>query len=276
MATEENREGKFVSVDCVAKQLHQGGYKKRLRVVTGYPGSFDATADHDVPDNDGIFKIDVASGERRLACSFRQIFDHLVAHDAVPAGAEAQMFINHTLWNRQDDRILPFARSSAGWGAGGGAQINTTFTMRPDGSGLTYHGYVGGHPEWDEQSRIITAGTDGLRVYDPQQRGYVDTIGSSAAFSDPKGDKTLSADSRLLVHGNAVRTGQGHFHQYVVYRMADGHHDTSPLCARGTYIEGDLRLDAAPCWNRSGNQFVVPAIAADGTRQMFVLSLHNP
>lgn len=33
---------------------------------------------------------------------------------------------------------------------------------------------------------------------------------------------------------------------------------------------GNLRLDPAPCWNRAGNAIVVPGIAPDGTRQMFV------
>lgn len=36
---------------------------------------------------------------------------------------------------------------------------------------------------------------------------------------------------------------------------------------------GDLRLDPAPCWNRAGNAIVVPAIAPDGPRQMFVIEV---
>jgi hypothetical protein len=32
---------------------------------------------------------------------------------------------------------------------------------------------------------------------------------------------------------------------------------------------GDLRIDPAPCWNRAGDRFAFPALAKDGTRQMF-------
>ena len=32
---------------------------------------------------------------------------------------------------------------------------------------------------------------------------------------------------------------------------------------------GDLRIDPAPCWNREGDRFAFPALAKDGTRQMF-------
>jgi hypothetical protein len=37
--------------------------------------------------------------------------------------------------------------------------------------------------------------------------------------------------------------------------------------------DGDLWLDPAPCWNRAGNAIVVPGIAPDGPRQMFVIEV---
>lgn len=243
----------------------------RLRPVTGYPGAFDPTAAAGVPEDDGVFRVEIASGKRTLLCSFRRLFDHLAGLGVVARDDAAQMFINHTLWNRADDRILFFARSGAGWGAGGGKQLNCTFTMRPDGSELVYHGYVGGHPEWDAQGRIIAAGKDGLDLYDPQLKRMVGTLGSTAVFSDPKGDKALSADGTWLVHGNEVVEGGASCHRYVLWRMADGYHEVSPPFRRGAYIKGDLRLDASPCWNRDATQVLVPALADDGTRQLFVI-----
>jgi len=38
---------------------------------------------------------------------------------------------------------------------------------------------------------------------------------------------------------------------------------------------GPLRLDPAPGWNRTSDAIVVPGIAPDGTRQMFLLELKN-
>ena len=34
---------------------------------------------------------------------------------------------------------------------------------------------------------------------------------------------------------------------------------------------GPLRIDPAPCWNRAGDRIVVTALAADKTRQMFLI-----
>ena len=38
---------------------------------------------------------------------------------------------------------------------------------------------------------------------------------------------------------------------------------------------GPLRLDPAPCWNRTSDAIVVPGIAPDTTRQMFLLELRE-
>jgi hypothetical protein len=40
---------------------------------------------------------------------------------------------------------------------------------------------------------------------------------------------------------------------------------------------GDLRVDAAPCWNRQSNQILISALAADRdrTRQAFLITIHT-
>ena len=47
----------------------------------------------------------------------------------------------------------------------------------------------------------------------------------------------------------------------------------SPPVYLAKWNGGPLRLDPAPCWNRTGNVIVVPGIAPDTTRQMFLLEL---
>jgi hypothetical protein len=36
---------------------------------------------------------------------------------------------------------------------------------------------------------------------------------------------------------------------------------------------GDLRVDGSPCWNRTSDAFLFPAIADDGTRQLFLAQI---
>lgn len=49
----------------------------RLRPVTGYAEAWDWTKDAQAPADDGIFRIDVRTGERKLVVSFAQLKDAL-------------------------------------------------------------------------------------------------------------------------------------------------------------------------------------------------------
>ena len=80
----------------------------RLRPVTGYPGARDWTEGVSAPEDDGVFLIDVETGEKRLLVSFHDLADALrrewPAIDSIP------LFINHTLWSRTGERLFFFAR----------------------------------------------------------------------------------------------------------------------------------------------------------------------
>ena len=53
------------------------GRLARLRSVTGYPDALDWSANEVAPERDGIFKVNVESGEKQLLVSYRQIADIL-------------------------------------------------------------------------------------------------------------------------------------------------------------------------------------------------------
>ena len=105
----------------------------RLRPVTGYKGANDWTIGISYPDDDGIFKVDISSGNKKLLVSFKKIaqfFDKKYNSKELPS-----LFINHTLWNREDNKIFFFAR--AGWSGSKRVKINQPFIMNSDGSELT-------------------------------------------------------------------------------------------------------------------------------------------
>ena len=52
----------------------------RLRLVTGYPEALDWSKDDLAPENDGIFIVDVKTGEKRLLVSYRQLDERLKAN----------------------------------------------------------------------------------------------------------------------------------------------------------------------------------------------------
>ncbi|NKB70655.1 MAG: hypothetical protein GKR89_26595 [Candidatus Latescibacteria bacterium] len=239
----------------------------RLRRVTGYVGAWDWTEGVAHPTDDGIHRVDVATGQRDLIVSFAD----LAAILRQEQGPEIPpLFINHTLWNRDDDRIYFYARG--GWGGQPGQRINQPFTVAPNGTGLTPQSvFIGGHPEWAE-GRHALGGHDGrLAVYDTDAQQIVDYIADPTIIPDPGGDSALSPNGDLLVTGYGVAEGN----QWVVYSRKDGTWVRTDPYSRGQYTRGDLRCDSAPCWNRDSSQILVPAIAADGTRQLYLIHLRG-
>jgi hypothetical protein len=233
----------------------------RLRKVTGYGGAWDWTVGVNAPENDGIFKIDVATGRKQLLVSFGQLRDVLrPEHADVDAKA---LFINHTLWNRDDDRIYFYCRGDFDTPR----RLSVPFTIKPDGSGLTRQAHLGGHPEWDLGRRLI--GGNGV-LYDVDQR---QAVGQIAGYPRGDPDVALSPDGKWLAIGDKV-AGNPQENQYTVIRRSDGAQARLGGFSRGPW-KGDLRVDGAPCWNRDGTQLLLTAIADDEqkTRQMFIISV---
>ncbi len=237
----------------------------RLRLVTGYPEAWDWTAGVLAPGDDGVFVVDVESGERRLIASFAQLRDALV--EKHPRIVDKPLFINHTLWNRDGDRLFFFVRGDFDDRE---SRINSPMTIRPDGSELIEQAvFIGGHPEWEFGARMLGAVDGSLVLYDTAAQQVVETIGTPEIFPDPGGDTALSPNGEWLVNG----WSRGSETRYTLYRRADGAWAHTDAFERGPFTSGELRIDSAPTWNRAGDKIVVPALAADGTRQMFEIAI---
>jgi hypothetical protein len=233
----------------------------RLRPVTGYPGAWDWTEGVNHPADDGLFVVDVKTGARKLIVSFRQMRDALVKK--YPHIDDRALFLNHTLWNREGDRIFFFVRADFNDPK---RRVNIPMTVKPDGSELVEQRiFIGGHPEWDFKSRMIGRVEDKLVLYDTLKQEIVETIGGPEMFRDPEGDTALSRDGRFIVNGAPT----GATMHYTILRRSDRVFIKTENFNRTGYEGGDLRIDPAPTWNREGNRFAFPALAKDGTRQMF-------
>jgi hypothetical protein len=241
------------------------GRLARLRPVTGYPGALDFSKSSLAPANDGIFLVDIASGNKRLLVSFEQLENLLKSNGKY--SAHTGLFINHTLWNRSGNMLYFFVR--ANWDVGSGTKISVPCTIRADGTDLTYHGKsLGGHPEWGEGDVLIGRSGDKQVVYDVNTKSIVRQLGDPVVFPDPEGDVALSPDGKWFVNGH--KSGTNNY--YTFYNMADGSWVRSEGLYKGTF-SGDIRIDPAPRWNRGGNAILVPGITPENTRQMFVIRM---
>ena len=239
----------------------------RLRPVTGYAGAWDWTEKVGAPEDDGIYRVDVKTGAKTLIVSFAKLKE---VHRALDPDIEKRhLFINHTLHNRNNDLIYFFCRADFE-NQPQGKRINSVFTVRPDGSELTRHEtFIGGHPEWEWGSRIIGSHGDKQVIYDAAQKKIVDSLGGKDVFPNPEGDIAMSPDGSWFVNSHR----EGEYHHYTFLDLKTRRTVKSPPVFLSTWRSGALRLDPAPCWNRTSDAIVVPGIAPDGTRQMFLLEL---
>jgi hypothetical protein len=247
------------------------GRLARLRPVTGYPGAHDRTAGVAQPADDGIFIVDVATKDKRLLVSFKQLADNLRATHPEVDGKE--LFINHTLWNRDDDRIYFFVRGD--FEKREDSKCNIPCVIHPDGSGLrALSQFIGGHPDWENGHRMIGAQGDDQILFDTDAQRSAGTLGNSRIFPKPSGDVALSPDGAWFVNGHGEK-GKNH---YTILHRSDGAWVRTAGFDQGDFTKGDLRLDPGPLWNRTSTQLLVPGIADDAakTRQLFVITIHSP
>ncbi len=243
------------------------GRLARLRPVTGYPEVYDWTVGVRHPKDDGIFKVAIATGEKSLLVSFEQLADAL--RPTRPDVDEKELFINHTLNNRDGDRVYFFVRGDF---EDREKRLDVPFTINTDGTGLTLHPqHIGGHPEWADGHRMIGKRGDEQIIYDTDTQQVVEVLEDPSIFANPGGDVALSPDGTWLANGHRI----GKANAYVFLNRK-----TSDVLRAGPFpvdhwTSGELRIDAAPCWNRASNQIVFPTIADDKTRtrQMFLVEV---
>ena len=243
----------------------------RLRPVTGYQGTTDWTEGVLHPEDDGIFKVNIDDGTATLMVSFQRLAR--IIRLSEPHVDELALFINHTLWNREGDRLFFFAR--AGWtGDTKYPRINAAFVVNADGTGLKrLKTFIGGHPEWDYGHRMIGA-LDGRQIiYDVDRDLVVGQLADENVFPNPGGDIALSPQGDWFVNGHKDRGQAMNF--YTFFQRSTGLHHRSQGFNIGSWLSGDLRQDPSPAWNRSGTKVLVPGIVGGETpsRQLFVISL---
>ena len=241
------------------------GRLARLRLVTGYPKALDWSKEEKAPANDGVFKVDIKTGKKQLLASFRDLHELLLKQN--PKLNHSGLFINHTLLNRDGTRLYFFVR--AGWSSQDGDKINIPCSIHTDGSNLTLHSrHIGGHPEWDLGNVLIGRRNKDQILYDVDSKKIIGKIGSPKLFPKPEGDISLSPNGQMFVNG--YKKDSKNF--YAIYRKTDGAFGLSKGLDKGSY-SGDIRIDPAPRWNRTNDAILVPGLADNKTRQIFLIRI---
>jgi hypothetical protein len=244
------------------------GRLARLRPVTGYPGAHDGTAGRaGHPTDDGVFKVNAKTKEKQLLVSFQQLADAL--RDKHPDIDQKELFINHTLWSREDSQVFFFVRADFETRA---KRLDVPFTMRADGSDLRPLAmHIGGHPEWASDRQLIGLRGKDQILFDVEDQTITGTLGAPGTFPNPGGDIALSADGQWFVNGHSDK-GKNY---YTILHRTDGSVTRTAGFDQGGYTTGELRIDPSPNWNRDGTQLMVVAVDAEKSRQMFVITVKS-
>ncbi len=249
------------------------GRMGRLRKVVGYAGTVDPNPNDPHPDNDGVFLMDLETGETRLIVSIKQVYEMLVPKH--PELKEKHMWFNHVVFNPSDTRFFFLARIRQDNG-----RLETgMFAADTDGGNLTEvvpYGSSVSHFDWRSDTEIVatfihnTPGrahfllTDGDNHFEHLGGGMLDFDGHCSfgpdknwMVTDRNLDETL--EKSIILYNLATR-------EYIEMgriNMRDRR-----------FFRGDLRCDLHPRWNRSGNQICFDGIANDGTRQLHLVNLN--
>ena len=243
------------------------------RKIISYPGTFDWTADGPAnPEEDGLFKVDIATGEKHLLVSYPALAEFLKLKEP----QTYPIYVHHTLWNRNSDRIVFVVR-------GGGSDTlpdkypNVQCVIHADGTGLKRMEF-GGHPEWYEGNQLSLPGDGVFKLVDVDTDKVMGQIGTKGTFRSPGDDNAYSPDGKWYVGSHKVDMSRG----WTFYRFADQtHFETSaiPSWFGGKKTKNDphgvTRIDGAPRWNRTSDRILVGGVAEDGTRQMFIIHIRS-
>lgn len=252
------------------------GRMGRLRKVVGYEGVEDPNPDNPAPDNDGVFLMDLSTGDRKLVVSIAQVYERLLKKFPLLQGRH--MWFNHTVFNKSDSRFFFLARANL---PPGEVRHTAMFTANLDGSDLReavpFDRSVS-HFDWRNDKEIIATFmmdgsgrrhvlfTDGKADYKVIGDGFLDFDGHCTFSPDPNWIATNRKNNSkrqqsLLIYN--VQTKRKLV--LCTYDMKDK-----------KYVSGDVRCDFHPRWDHMGRMICFDAIEpVNSTRQLHIAYLRG-
>ncbi len=243
----------------------------RLRITRpdyGYGGNGqDPKADIQFPEDDGLFLINLESGEAKLIISLAQI------REMVPAiTKEGIEYFAHTRFSRKGSKIFWLARAIP--------ERNTTaFTVNRDGTNLKRcfpDNWSGSHFDWlNDDELMITAAYEGMQyahiLFTPGQQDFK-RLGKG--LLDYDGHGTFSPDGNWMVTDTYPAESTGEQKLYLM-DMA-----TEAVLPIGRFIEPKeftsgsrfWRCDLHCRWSPEGNMIGFNSTYS-GSRQVYILHL---
>jgi len=236
----------------------------------GYEGLIDQWAADAHPASDGIYRMDLATGDHELIVSI----DALARLDADETMVGANHWVNHLLYNPSTRRFIFLHR----WSRDGRSFRTRMYTAGTDGSDLHRVPIQdASHFIWFGDEKIIVwARTDrfGNAYHVCRDRtDKVDVLG--AGILTKNGHCTVSPDEKWMLT-DEYPDGKGD-RPLLLYRLSGQGPDEERRLELGNFrslpqYRGEIRCDLHPRWNRAGTAVCFDSVH-EGQRQMYVMDV---
>ncbi len=247
-----------------------------MRKVVSYANVVDPFEDDPHPDKDGVFVMDLETGEYKLAVSIKQVYEML--KDAHPDLEHKHLWFNHTVFNKNDTRFFLLARARPTVRR---SMETGMFTVGIDGSDLREvipYGTSVSHFDWRNNKEIIA--TFNLDSNGRSHYHFVDGVNEYRRLGngslDFDGHCTFSPDQKWIATDHKVKETLEQ--SILLYNFETDQTKTLAIhnMTERKFITGDLRCDFHPRWNRDGSAICFDAIdSKSGLRQMHLVELSD-
>jgi hypothetical protein len=253
---------------------HNGGMALSLnyarlrsrRPVVGYAGLPDRFADQPHPAEDGIFRLDVETGEAEMAVSYQAAYRFLGCPHEMHAH---NMWFNHTVFSPDDSRFCFLSR----WNQKVGTIAQTVMLSADvDGSELRVVMEEGAsHFDWrtPDELWVWARAEEGAHYYAVNERtGKREIVGRETLTRN--GHCSFSRDGQWLL----TDTGpdENHDQTLLLWNVVEERRVDLGKFAAPLPFRGEIRCDLHPRWSRDERHICFDSIH-EGTRQVYVMDI---
>jgi hypothetical protein len=236
----------------------------------GYKGVEDPYRDQPHPQEDGIYVLNLETGEHRAIISLDQIA-------AVPSEHpfEGKHWFNHLLFNPDGARFIFLHRARK---EQPGPWLTRMFTAAPDGSAVfnvADHKMVS-HFIWKNPQQILAWSTEpetGNRFHlYTDQTDQVEVVGEGVLTHD--GHCTYSPDGNWILTDSYP--DKENMQSLMLFRPSDQKLVTLGRFYMPPEVKGkEWRCDLHPRWSRDGRYVCIDSMHEDNRRQMYLLDVSS-
>lgn len=232
----------------------------------GYVGLRDPWHDDPCPEEDGVYTLDLGTGESALILSLARA----AALDPRPDMEGRKHWFNHVQISPCGTRFAVLHR----WRATEGKWTTRLLVARPDGSGLRClaDDDMVSHYDWRDEERLLAwARREGVgeRYFLFNVRtGEAQVIGEGTLQRD--GHCSYSPDRRWILTDEYF--GADRMRPLILYRPEDDLRVDIGRFYAPPGLDGACRCDLHPRWSRDGRQVCIDS-AHEGTRQIYTLDV---